>query len=267
MIDLSGKVALISGGARGQGAEEARLFAQLGARVTIGDVLEREGAELAKSIGDAAFFCRLDVTQASDWEAAVASTLDHFGSLDVLVNNAGIAPDGARLDETPEELFMRVVAVNQLGVFLGMKAVFAPLRARGGGSIVNISSTAGMRGVDSAMPYSATKWAVRGMTKTAAIDYGRFGIRVNSVHPGAIDTDMVGWDRLPESARRSVVGGLPISRIGEPIEVARMVAFLASDASSYSTGGEFLVDGGSLAGTPLFRGVDISKARAGDDAR
>jgi 3alpha(or 20beta)-hydroxysteroid dehydrogenase len=256
VIDLTGSVALISGGARGQGACEARLFAQLGAHVAIGDVLEEEGAAVAESIGEQALFCKLDVTSAADWKAAVASSVDRFGKLDVLVNNAGIAPSGADLHDTPEELFMRVVAVNQLGVFLGMKLAFEPLKANGGGSIVNISSTAGMRGVDRAMPYSATKWAVRGMTKTAALEYGRHGIRVNSVHPGAIDTDMVGWARLPQEARHAVVGGLPISRIGAPIEVARMVAFLASDASSYSTGAEFIVDGGSLVGTPLFRDVE-----------
>ena len=147
---------------------------------------------------------------------------------------------------------------NVRGVFLGMRAVFEPMRTAGGGSIVNISSTAGMRGVDRAIPYSASKWAVRGMTKTAALEYGRHGIRVNSVHPGVIDTAMVGWEKLPEAARAAVVGDLPIARIGGVDEVARMVAFLASDASSYSTGGEFIVDGGSLAGKPLFRDAGLS---------
>jgi len=257
MVDLEGKVALISGAARGQGACEARLFAELGARVVIGDILDDEGETVAGEIGGEALYCRLDVTSSEDWEQTVASAVDRFGRLDVLVNNAGIAPDGESLQDTPEELFMKVVAVNQLGVFLGMKSVFAPMRSAGGGSIVNISSTAAMRGVNRATPYSATKWAVRGMTKTAAIEYGPHGIRVNSVHPGVIDTAMVGWQRLDERSRQAVVGDLPIARIGTAHEVARMVAFLASDASAYSTGGEFVVDGGSLAGKPLFRDAGL----------
>ncbi|MBW2497737.1 MAG: glucose 1-dehydrogenase [Deltaproteobacteria bacterium] len=259
MIDLEGKVALISGAARGQGACEARLFAELGARVVIGDVLDEEGRAVAEEIGESACFQHLDVTSSADWERAVAATLERFGRLDILVNNAGIAPDGKDLQDTPEELFMRVVAVNQLGVFLGMKSVFEAMRASGGGSIVNISSTAGLRGVNRSTPYSATKWAVRGMTKTAAIEYGPHGIRVNSVHPGVIDTAMVGWEKLNEAARRTVVGDLPIARIGTAQEVAQMVAFLASDASAYSTGGEFLVDGGSVAGKPLFRDAGLEK--------
>jgi 3alpha(or 20beta)-hydroxysteroid dehydrogenase len=253
MIDLEGKVALISGGARGQGECEARLFSDLGASVVIGDILEDEGKAVAESMGSGAACCRLDVTSGEDWERAVAMTVDRFGRLDVLVNNAGIAPDGEDLQSTSEELFMKVMAVNQLGVFLGMKSVFEAMRQSGGGSIVNISSTAGFRGVNRAIPYSASKWAVRGMTKTAAIEYGPHGIRVNSVHPGVIDTAMVSWEQLGESARQAVVGDLPIARIGAAIEVARMVAFLASDASAYSTGSEFIVDGGSLAGKPLFR--------------
>ena len=148
MIDLTGKVALVSGAARGQGASEARLFTELGARVVIGDVLDEEGAALARELGSAAAFCHLDVTQAEDWERAVSHTQQTFARLDVLVNNAGIAPPGDALSTTPEELFMRVVAVNQLGVFLGMKSVFETMRSGGGGSIVNISSTAGFRGVD-----------------------------------------------------------------------------------------------------------------------
>jgi 3alpha(or 20beta)-hydroxysteroid dehydrogenase len=253
MIDLNGKVALISGAARGQGECEARLFADLGASVVVGDILEDEGQEVANSIGSKAAFCKLDVTSSADWTNAVSVALGHFGQLDILVNNAGIAPPGVDLQETSEELFMKVIAVNQLGVFLGMKSVFDAMRSNGSGSIINISSTAGFRGVTRAIPYSATKWAVRGMTKTAAIEYGPHGIRVNSVHPGVIDTAMVGWDQLGEGARQAVVGDLPISRIGGALEVARMVAFLASDASAYSTGSEFIVDGGSLAGKPLFR--------------
>jgi 3alpha(or 20beta)-hydroxysteroid dehydrogenase len=259
MIDLEGRTALISGAARGQGECEARLFADLGANVVIGDLDEERGKRVAESIGAAAAFCKLDVTSGRDWQQCVASTVERYGRLDALVNNAGIAPGGAPIQDFPEALYMQVVAVNQLGVFLGMKHAFEAMRSSGGGSIVNISSTAGFRGVNGAIAYAATKWAVRGMTKTAAIEYGPHGIRVNSVHPGVIDTEMVGWERLPEAARGAVVGDLPISRIGSPMEVARTVAFLVSDASSYSTGAEFIVDGGSLAGKPLFRDAGPAK--------
>jgi len=266
MIHLEGKVALISGAARGQGAAEARLFAELGARVVVADLLEEEGRSVAEELHEAGCYVRLDVTQHADWEQAVRRTVDRFGKLDVLVNNAGIAPPGAGVDSTPEELFRQVIDVNLMGVFFGMRAAHPAMKAAGGGSIVNISSTAGFRGVYHAIPYSATKWAVRGMTKTAAIDYGPDGIRVNSVHPGAIDTAMVGWDELPEEARQSVIGDLPISRIGTVDDVAQMVAFLASDASSYSTGSEFIVDGGSLAGRSLFKDAGLKGLSEDDDA-
>ena len=268
MIDLEGKVALISGAARGQGAAEARLFAELGARVIVADVLVEEGRQLATSIGDQALFVPLDVTSAEDWSRAVREGVDQFGRLDVLVNNAGIAPPGADLQTTDEALMRKVIDVNLMGVFLGMRAVFDAMVATGGGSIVNISSTAGLRGVSRSIPYAATKWAVRGMTKTAALEYGPHGIRVNSVHPGVIDTAMVGWQRLGDAARRAVVGDLPIARIGRVVEVAYLVAFLASEASSYSTGSEFVVDGGSVAGKPLFRDAGLESAEtggAGDD--
>ncbi len=259
MIDLKGKVALISGAARGQGAEEARLFVELGARVVIGDILDGEGEATSASIGSQAAYCPLDVTREGSWERAVKVAVDQFGKLDVLVNNAGIA-DGGSVKDADSQVFMRVVEVNQLGVLLGMKAVVPAMSAEGGGSIINIASTASFRGVMGSVPYAATKWAVRGMTKTAAMELGPLNIRVNSVHPGVIDTAMVGWERFPDSVRESVVGDLPIPRIGKTAEVAKMVAFLASDASSYSTGSEFIVDGGSLAGKPLFRNV----SNAGD---
>ncbi|MEE2651999.1 MAG: glucose 1-dehydrogenase [Pseudomonadota bacterium] len=259
MIDMDGKVALISGGARGQGAAEARLFASLGAKVVIGDLLCEEGEEVARSIGPQAAFCRLDVTSEQDWQAAVALTLEKFGKLNVLVNNAGIS-GGKFLEDETEEGFMKMIQINQLGVFLGMKSVVAAMRAAGGGSIVNISSTAGFRGVTKCIAYSASKWAVRGMTKTAAIELGRDGIRVNSVHPGVINTAMVKWDEIPDKQRDMVAGMLPLARIGEVSEVAQMVTFLASDASSYSTGGEFIIDGGSTAGTPFFQPKRKAKA-------
>ena len=266
MIDLSGKVALVTGAARGQGEAEARLFAELGAKVVVGDRLRDEGRDVASSLGDRGLFVPLDVTSEADWSAAVEASVERFGRLDVLVNNAGIAPPGRPIHETSEALLRQVIDVNLVGVFLGMRAVVPALTEAGGGSIVNISSTAGLRGVPGSLPYSATKWAVRGMTKTAALEYGARGIRVNAVFPGVVDTAMVGWDGLDEGVRRAVVGDLPIARIGLAAEVARTVAFLASDASSYTTGGEFVVDGGSTAGKALFRGEALEAVSAPGDS-
>ena len=254
MFDLTGKVALITGGARGQGAAEARLFASLGAAVTIADVLDDEGGALAAEIGERGRFEHLDVTRRPDWERVVAETVATFGGLDVLVNNAGVALS-RWLVAFDEDEYRRVIEINQLGVALGMHSVIEAMRARGGGSIINISSTGGNRGVAGSIAYSSSKWAVRGMTKTAAVELGRYGIRVNSVHPGVIDTAMVAFDQYPEAAQRAIVGDLPLPRIGTADEVAATVAFLASDASSYCTGGEYLVDGGSLAGRSLFADV------------
>ncbi|NIB38951.1 glucose 1-dehydrogenase [Pseudomaricurvus alkylphenolicus] len=251
MISLTGKVAIITGAARGQGAAEARLFSELGAKVVVADVLTDEGQQLAADIGDNAVFHPLDVTSTQQWQETVKFTLKTFGKLDVLVNNAGIAPP-AMLEDISDELYMNVVSVNQLGVILGMRTVIPAMKDNQGGSIINIASTAAMRGVPRSIAYCSTKWAVRGMTKTAAMELGRYGIRVNSVHPGAIDTAMVEWEKRSDKERRAIVGGLPISRIGSPHEVAQTVAFLASDASAYSTGAEYIVDGGSLAGNPLF---------------
>lgn len=252
MIDLEGKVALISGGARGQGEAEARLFVSLGAKVLIGDVLSAEAEAVARSLGDGASSCHLDVTSEKDWQCAVAMAEKTFGRLDVLVNNAGIS-GGEFIEDESGEAFTRMFQINQLGVFYGIKYVVEPMKAAGGGSIINISSTAGLRGVTKCIGYSATKWAVRGMTKTAAIELGQYGIRVNSVHPGIINTAMVNWDQMNEKQQAMVAGSLPLPRIGEVEEVAQMVAFLASDASSYSTGSEFIIDGGSSAGQPFFK--------------
>ena len=179
----------------------------------------------------------------------MAATLDAFGALDVLVNNAGIVRAGA-IESVAVEAFMEAVAVNQLGCFLGMQSVIPTMRAGGRGSIVNVSSIAGLQGVAGAVPYVATKWAIRGMTKTAAIELGHDGIRVNSVHPGVIDTLMTNDPQFAAVDRQAVFDGFPIPRIGAPEEVAEVVAFLASDASSYCTGAEFIVDGGAVAGRP-----------------
>jgi 3alpha(or 20beta)-hydroxysteroid dehydrogenase len=242
MDRLKGKVILISGGARGQGEAEARLFAAQGARVVIGDVLEPEGRRLAAEIGPAAAFLRQDVTQERDWAAAVDMAAN-FGGLHGLVNNAGIFQPGT-LTETDAELFERVFRVNQLGCFLGMKAV-VPLMERSGGAIVNISSVAGLRGSPGSIAYSATKWALRGMTKAAAIDLAPRRIRVNSVHPGPIDTEMVRTFRTPEQTRERLQQ-VPMRRMGTADEVASLVLFLLSDESGYITGAEVAIDGGAV---------------------
>jgi 3alpha(or 20beta)-hydroxysteroid dehydrogenase len=241
MDRLHGKVILISGGARGQGAAEARLFAAEGARVVIGDVLEAEGRRLAAELGDAAAFVRHDVTQERDWETAVQAA-QQFGGLHGLVNNAGIYQP-RRLMETETELFERHMRVNQLGCFLGMKAVVPAMERAGGGSIVNISSVAGLRGSPGAIAYSATKWALRGMTKAAAIDLAPRKIRVNSVHPGPIDTEMLNV-RTPEQNRERLQL-VPMKRMGTADEVASLVLFLLSDESGYITGAEVAIDGGA----------------------
>ena len=245
--DLDGKVALISGAARGMGAEEARLFVSQGAHVVLGDVLDEEGEKTAAELGESAIYQHLDVTAESDWQAAVAKAESVFGKLDVLVNNAGILRFGA-LEETSVEDYELVIRVNQIGPFLGMKSAAPALRRAGGGAIVNISSLAGMQGVAGAIAYTSSKFAVRGMTKVAALELGSAGIRVNSVHPGGVETPMTrpfGDETDPEEVREYTT---PIPRIGRPDEIAQLVLFLASDKSSYCTGSEFVVDGGALAG-------------------
>ena len=246
---LDGRVALISGGARGQGECEARLLVERGARVVLGDVLVDEGAAVAESLGEAARFVALDVGDAAQWAGAVRAAIEGFGALDVLVNNAGIVRAGM-IESVPVDEYMEAVRVNQLGCFLGMQAVVPTMRAAGRGSIVNVSSIAGLQGVAGAVPYVATKWAIRGMTKTAAIELGHDGIRVNSVHPGVIDTLMTNDPQFDSVDKQAVYDAFPIPRIGAPEEVAEVVAFLASDASSYCTGAEFVVDGGAVAGRP-----------------
>lgn len=247
MKRLEGKVALISGGARGQGEAEARLFASEGAKVVIADVLDEAGRKVVSEIGDAARYAHLDVTSEDDWARVVEETVGAFGRLDILINNAGIVRTGYIEQQTLED-YMAVVNVNQVGVFLGIRAVAAAMRASGGGSIVNISSNAGLEGVEGVVGYVASKWAVRGMTKTAALELGKDGIRVNSVHPGGVDTPMLGGDELGHMAASDPFRDQPIARISQPEEIARLVLFLASDESSYSTGSEFIADGGRTAG-------------------
>ncbi|MFN8205546.1 MAG: glucose 1-dehydrogenase [Solirubrobacteraceae bacterium] len=236
---VQGKVAIVTGGARGMGAAHARALVDHGARVVVADLREDEGRALAAELGDAARFAGLDVTDEAGWAATVQAALDAFGRLDVLVNNAGIL-DVRRLEDTSLADYRRVVEVNQIGPYLGMRAVVAPMRRAGGGSIVNVSSTAGMVGYTDFFAYTAAKWAVRGMTKAAAAELARDGIRVNSVHPGDIETPMIGGIDVPTDA-------IALGRLGRPEEVAMLVVYLASDESSYTTGAEHVVDGGYTA--------------------
>lgn len=241
---LDGKVAIVTGGARGQGEAEVRLFAAEGAKVIVSDVLADAGKAVADSLGDSAVFIRHDVSREDDWEAVVNLATERFGGLDVLVNNAGILHN-ATIAKHTLEAYERVVAVNQVGVFLGIRSAIAPMRARGGGSIVNISSGAGLRATKFSFAYAATKYAVTGMTACAALELARDRIRVNSIHPGVIDTPMVASDD-PEMTNR-IVRATPLRRVGEPIEIARVALFLASDESSYMTGAHVPVDGGVTA--------------------
>lgn len=241
MARMAGQVVLISGGARGQGAAEARLVVAEGGKVVIGDVLEQEGRALAAALGASAAFVRHDVTSEGDWQDAVAAA-EGLGKLTGLVNNAGIYIP-SRLLETDAALFERHMRVNQLGCFLGMKAVVPAMVRAGHGSIVNISSVAGLRGSPGALAYSATKWALRGMTKAAAADLASQRIRVNSVHPGPIDTEMLKIRTPEQNAER--LGRVPMARMGTAEEVAQLVLFLLSDESGYITGAEIAIDGGA----------------------
>jgi NAD(P)-dependent dehydrogenase (short-subunit alcohol dehydrogenase family) len=244
---LDGKVALISGAARGQGAAHAELFASEGASVVLGDILEKEVHFVADEIragGGAAEAILLDVTRPEDWVAAVERAEETFGRLDVLVNNAGIIDEGGALDEELEA-WHRVIAVNQTGMFLGMKHAVPAMRRAGGGSIINVSSTLGVVGADDYIAYQATKGAVRQMTRSAALSYVKDGIRVNTICPGFIETPMT--DDLEDEIRDHDIGMTPMARAGKPIEVSYAVLYLASDESSFVTGSDLVVDGGYLA--------------------
>src|SRR5215469_7780767 len=249
MDRLKGKIALISGGARGQGAAEARLFVGEGAKVVIGDVLDDQVAATANEIngkagGRAVVGVHLDVTRAADWRSAVATCVREFGGLDIVINNAGIF-NMSGLEDTSEELWDSIVNINQKGVWLGMKETVAAMRKRGGGSIVNISSVAGLTGSTGSTAYHGTKGAVRLLTKAAAVQYAPENIRVNSVHPGLIGTQMV--EIIPAGQRRAFTNFVPLRREGTAEDVANVVLFLASDDASYVTGAEFVVDGGLTA--------------------
>ncbi|MDH4077311.1 MAG: SDR family oxidoreductase [Acidimicrobiia bacterium] len=241
MGELDGKVALVTGGARGQGAAEARIFAREGATVVITDVLDEAGEQTAGELG--CEYHHLDVTSEVEWESVVADVVARHGRLDILMNNAGIFKP-AQLLNTSTEMWNQTVAINQTGVFLGMRTVAKAMVAAGnGGSIINTSSIAGLEGGFGATAYGATKWAVTGMTRTAAKELGKHSIRVNSIHPGAIVTDMI-TNMLEGGRDEKMIARQPIKRLGTPEDIAEMALFLASDRSSYCTGQQFTVDGG-----------------------
>jgi len=244
---LEKKVALVSGGARGQGASHGTLFAEEGAKVVLGDIREEEGRALATSLrqrGLDVLFTRLDVTSAADWQAGVALAEQEFGRLDVLVNNAGIVSFSGAADTSDEE-WGRVLAVNQTGVFYGIRSTIPAMRRAGGGSIVNISSTLGIGAIAGYFAYQATKAAILMMTRAAAVEYAEDGIRVNSICPGLIHTDMTTSE--PEDAVRGHIALTPLRRGGTPLDISHGALYLASDESSFVTGIDLVIDGGYLA--------------------
>ncbi|MFE9100385.1 glucose 1-dehydrogenase [Actinomadura geliboluensis] len=250
MGQLDGKVALITGGARGMGKSHVRRFLDEGAKVVFGDVLEEEGAKLAADLGDAARFVRMDVTSPDDWRTAVETATSAFGALNVLVNNAGIIRHKTIEDMGLDE-FRQILDVNLVGQWLGVKSVTAPMREAGGGSIVNVSSTEGFIGASGLAAYSASKFGVRGLTKSAARELGEYGIRVNSIHPGGVVTPLFMQDDIIAAKADSAdafLNSLPLGRMAKSKEVSGLVVYLASDDSSYCTGSEVLVDGGMLTG-------------------
>lgn len=239
---VDGKVALISGGARGMGAEHARALVAEGAKVVIGDILDDEGKALADELGASARYVHLDVTSVEEWDAAVATAVNDFGLLNVLVNNAGIVALG-KIGAFDMAKWQNVIDVNLTGTFLGMQASVEAMKAAGGGSIINVSSIEGMRGAVMVHPYVASKWAVRGLSKSAALELGAHQIRVNSIHPGFIRTPMTKF--FPDDMLT-----IPLGRPGQPDEVSTFVVFLASDESRYATGAEFVMDGGLVNDVP-----------------
>lgn len=246
-LDLEGRTALVTGGARGIGSAYVRALHDAGARVVVADILDAEGAALAEELGERTLFVHLDVTDEDEWAGVVAASVDAFGTVDILVNNAGIA-NAAPIEHLSTAKWDAVIAVNLTGTFFGCRAVVPVMKAQfaahgRGGSIINISSVEGMRGSKGLHGYTAAKFGVRGLTQSLAVELGEFGIRVNSVHPGFIRTTMT--DRIDPAHL-----DIPLGRPGQPEDLAGTIVFLASDASAFTSGAEFVVDGGMIAGIP-----------------
>ena len=244
---MAGKIAIVTGGARGMGAATSRMFANEGATVIIADVLTDDGEALAAELGEAARFCRLDVSDEASWSALVDDAMSRHGRIDALVNNAAVVAFGPIVELAATDID-RVLGINVKGTMLGLKHVGVKMCAAGRGSIVNVSSLDGMRGANSLSLYSSSKWAVRGLTKTAALEFGPLGVRVNSVHPGGVNTVMGNPQGLEGAAKNAGYERVPLQRIGEPDEIAAATLFLCSDEASYIAGAELLVDGGWTAG-------------------
>jgi 3alpha(or 20beta)-hydroxysteroid dehydrogenase len=244
---IEGKVIIVTGAARGQGEATARLFVEQGARVVLTDVLANQGQAVAEDLGDHALFIKHDITDEAAWTDVVNRTLDRFGSVDGLVNNAGVT-HFSRINESQTADFDRVMAINVRGSWLGMKAVSQAMIPNRKGSIVNIASINGLRGSLGMTIYDASKWAMRGMTKSAALDLAGHGIRVNSVHPGAVDTPMINPEHDLDTKEMARNFSIPLGRVGLPIDVAQASLFLISDEAAFITGAELAVDGGTMAG-------------------
>ncbi len=247
---LIDKVAIITGGAGGMGASHAKRFVEEGAKVVVADLASSNAENFTKELGENAIFVETNVTDESSWANLVNKTIETFGKIDILVNNAGVSTAVSSVEETPLEEFNKVVSINQVGVFLGMKHVIPNMKENKAGSIINISSISGLRGTPGGVSYGASKFAVTGMTKSVALEVAETGIRVNSVHPGVIRTKMTDPAVLPEEVAKNIqahVDRIPAKRMAEPQEVTNLVLYLASDESSYSNGAEFVVDGGSTA--------------------
>lgn len=243
MERLLNKVAIVTGAAGGMGASHARKFVEEGAKVVLTDLNEQAGTALANELGENAMFIKQDVTSQADWENVVSETEKAFGPVNILVNNAGISMNNS-IEQTSLDQYLKIVNINQVSVFLGMKTVVSSMKKTENGSIVNISSMNGL--VAGAIGYTDTKFAVRGMTKAAAIDFSRYGIRVNSVHPGVIETPMITTGDAVEVIKE-FAKHIPLKRVAQSEEITNLVLFLASEESSYSTGSEFVADGGLTA--------------------
>lgn len=247
MARLQGKVAIITGGARGMGEATSRLFVEEGAKVIIADVLDQEGTKLAGELNGNAIFVHHDVTDEASWNNVIIQAKNKFGPIDVLINNAGILIFRAIAD-TEKKDYERVLNVNLVGSFLGVKLVGAEMTKHGNGSIINISSVDGLKGCNGLAAYASSKWGMRGLTQVAAMEFGPHGVRVNSVHPGSINTVMANPNKISREQIDKDYAAVPLQRMGEPVEVARASLFLASDDASYITGEEIKVDGGMIVG-------------------